>query len=194
MAFNHVASRNYPVVDELPWRFSFRIIRDEGASRAFRASIPPNVTAHAASNQVAKHSWRTSVNPLHSFICGRFLEETSLLLVNRPFVVEIVIIIPLRITRVKFWYLESIRIWKIFKELIEFWKNYYGYKNATSEAYTRNWNSMGRRKLFGEILVGNKNFYFIYFRELIIFQLFSYCYYYIYIFFMQLTRKFDVYE
>lgn len=63
-----------------------------------------------------------------------------------------------------------------------------------SEAYTRNWNSMGRRKLFGEILVGNKNFYFIYFRELIIFQLFLYCYYYIYIFFMQLTRKFDVYE
>lgn len=56
MAFNHVASRNYPVVDELPWRFSFRIIRDEGASRAFRASIPPNVTAHAASNQVGKHS------------------------------------------------------------------------------------------------------------------------------------------
>lgn len=39
MAFNHVASRNYPVVDELPWRFSFRIIRDEGACRAFRNVI-----------------------------------------------------------------------------------------------------------------------------------------------------------
>lgn len=39
----------------------------------------------------------------------------------------------------------------------------------------------------------NKNFYFIYFRELIVFQLFLYSYYYTYIyFFVQLTRKFDI--
>lgn len=43
---------------------------------------------------------------------------------------------------------------------MEFWKNYYGCKNATSEAYTkRDWNSiLGRGKLFGEMLVGIKIF------------------------------------
>lgn len=77
---------------------------------------------------------------------------------------------------------------------MEFWKNYYGYKNATSEAYEERLEfNFGE----GEIVWGNacwdKNFYFIYFRELIIFQLFLYCYYctyiHIYIFFRATDKK-----